>query len=60
MYRRLALRNFVPSAVLEPQPIRDLLGIEAHRPSDMKARQRSAGRHPVDVLIVHTQELAQF
>ena len=45
--------------VLEPQPIRDLLGIEADSAADAETRKLTSCRHAVDVFVVHSQEFGQ-
>ena len=45
--------------VLEPQPIRDLLWIEADGTTNAKTRKLTSCRHPVDVFVVHSQEFGQ-
>jgi hypothetical protein len=49
------LSGSVLLAVFGPEPLRDLLRIESHRPTHAKTRNLSARGHAVNVLIVHSQ-----
>ncbi len=46
--------------VFETQPIRNLLGIEAHSPPDMEARKFSTSGHAVDVFVINAEKFAQL
>lgn len=45
--------------VLEPQPIRDLLWIEADGTTNTETRKLASCCHAVDVFVVHSQEFSQ-
>ena len=45
--------------VLEPQPICDLLGIEADGTPNTETRKLASCCHPIDVFVVHSQEFSQ-
>lgn len=45
--------------VLEPQPIRDFLGVKTDRAANPKARELTSCRHAVDVLVIHSQKGCQ-
>ena len=45
--------------VLEPQPICDLLGIEADGAPNTETRKLASCCHAIDVFVVHSQEFGQ-
>jgi hypothetical protein len=46
-------------SILQTQPVRDLVGVEADGATDAKARELTPRGHSIDVLIVHSQEFGQ-
>ena len=45
--------------VLQPQPIRDLLWVEADGTTNAETRKLASCRHSIDVFVVHSQEFSQ-
>ncbi len=48
------------TAIFQPQPVCNLLGVEPDGASDSKTRQLTSRCHSINVLVIHAQKLGEF